>query len=224
MADEGRTALVVGATGLIGGHCVEALAADPAYRAVTVLARRPLGKSLGEKVIERVVDFDALEKSREALRVDDVYCCLGTTIKVAGSREAFRKVDHDYVLAVGKLAREEGARRFALVSSIGADASSMNFYLRVKGETERDLRALDYPTLELLRPSVLDGQRSEKRSGEAASLAVMRFVAPLMVGGLRAYRPIEGRAVAKAMVRALAKGEPGAHVRTYEEIVALAES
>lgn len=223
MAAGERVALVVGATGLIGAQCVELLSLEETYREVRVLTRRELGRPVSERVREHVVDFDQLERAPEVFSVDDVYCCLGTTMKVAGSREGFRKVDYDYVLSVAKLARANGAKRFALVSSIGADASAWNFYLRVKGEVERDVRALGFETLELLRPGILQGERREKRSGEAAGLAVMRAVAPWMVGGLRAYRPVEANTVAKAMVRALVKGEPGARVRTYDEIVGLAE-
>lgn len=219
---EPRTALLVGATGLVGRHVLDRLLAEPAYGTVTVLVRRSLGRS-DPRLAERVVDFDRLASAHAGdVRGEDVYCCLGTTIKVAGSQEAFRRVDHDYVVEAARLARANGARRFALVSSVGADAGAGNFYLRVKGETERDVGALGYETLEVFRPSFLMGERGEKRAGEAAGIAVARAVSGALFGGLRKYRPVDAGAVARAMVAALARGEPGTHVRAFDEIAALA--
>ena len=219
-----RTALLVGATGLVGGHVLDRILEDARWSRVLVLARRTAARS-HEKLAEHIVDFEALVTEPEASGlsldgVDDVFACLGTTIKVAGSQERFRRVDHDYTVAVARLARDAGARRLALVSSIGADERARNFYLRVKGETERDLRHLSYESFVIARPSVLVGERSVGRAGESAGIAVMSAVAPLMLGRLRAYRPIAARDVGVAIVEALAVDEPGVRVLTHADLVA----
>jgi uncharacterized protein YbjT (DUF2867 family) len=224
-----RTALLVGATGLIGGNVLDVLIADARWSRVVVLARRAVEQK-HEKVSEHIVDFEELADLETApsaggsraggaldgapaggafAAVDDVFACLGTTIKVAGSQERFRRVDHDYTVAVARLARAAGGRGIALVSSIGASETTSSFYLRVKGETERDVRALDYPTTVIARPSILLGKRSENRPAERAGIAVANVLAPLMLGGLRAYRPIAARDVAIAMVEALGEQDVG---------------
>ncbi len=219
--EEARTALIAGATGLVGGFVMEELLRDDLYREVRALLRRPLGRE-HPKLTEVVVDFDRLDEHPDAFRVDDVFCCLGTTIKKAGSQAAFRKVDHDYVVAVARLARAAGARRFLLVSSIGADASTSNFYLSVKGATEDAVAACGFPAFHVFRPSLLTGPRQESRPGERAGVMVSRFVAPLLIGGLRRYRPIEARTVAAAMVAAAKTEDAGRQVYTHDEITGLA--
>jgi len=147
-----RTALLVGATGLVGGHCLDLLVSQPSYGRVVALTRRSLGRanaSASSKANEVVVDFERLSEHADAVRADDVYCCLGTTRKIAGSDEAFRRVDHDYTVEVARIARQNGATRLALVSSAGADRNSRYLYPRVKGETERDVEALGYEVLEI---------------------------------------------------------------------------
>jgi uncharacterized protein YbjT (DUF2867 family) len=216
-----RRALLVGATGLVGGHCLEALLAEPTYGRVVVLTRRSLERT-NAKLEPLVVDFDRLSEHTEAMRADDVYCCLGTTLKVAGSKPAFRHVDHDYAVEVARLARSQGAKRLAFVSSVGADIHSSNFYLSVKGETERDVDTLGYEAVEIFRPSFLIGERAEHRPGESVAGAFSRGLAGALIGPLRKYRPIEASAVAAAMVRALVYGEPGHHVHTFDAIRSLA--
>ncbi|WP_394847283.1 oxidoreductase [Pendulispora brunnea] len=215
-----RTALIVGATGLVGNHCLDLLRSEPQYRRVVVLTRRTLGVA-DAKLSEELVDFDRLDEHPDAFRCDDVYCCLGTTRKIAGSNEAFRKVDHDYIVEVARLAKERGAKRFALVSSMGADVRSRNFYLRVKGETERDVEALGYDVLQIFRPSFLVGQRNVRRPSEAMVVAVTRGVSNALIGPLRKYRPIEASTVAAAMVRSLVQGEPGQRIHTFDGIQSL---
>lgn len=222
MSLQGRTALLAGATGLVGRSCLERLLAHPAYTRVVALVRRPTGMN-HDKLQELRADFDALAELASLPAVDDVFIALGTTIKAAGSRPAFYKVDHDYVVAVAELGRRAGARKLALVSSIGADAASRNFYLRVKGEAERDVSGLGYECVEILRPSLLVGERSEARTGEAVGIAVMRVVSGLMVGPMRVYRSVEARDVAAAMIAALVSdGTTGVHVRTFDDIRRLA--
>jgi uncharacterized protein YbjT (DUF2867 family) len=218
-----RTALLVGATGLVGRHCLDLLLSDPDYTRVVVLSRRPLDRS--ESTVDvRVVNFDALDGPHgpRLPALDDVYCALGTTIRAAGSREAFYRVDHDYPLTVARRAHAAGATRLALVSSIGADPGARNYYLRMKGETERDVASLGYECVEVFRPGLLLGARAHRRPREAAASVVSRTTAPLLAGRARAYRPVAAADVAAAMVAAVRRGEPGNHVRTFDDIRRLA--
>jgi uncharacterized protein YbjT (DUF2867 family) len=199
-----RRALIAGATGLVGARLLEALLADPAYTAVRALARRPL-RLAHPKLVVDVIDFERLADVAFP-RVDDVYCCLGTTIAAAGSREAFRRVDHDYPLAIARAALAARARAFLFVSAMGADPRSAVFYSRVKGELEQAVAALGYRCAIAFRPSLLAGERAESRFGERAALALLqplRFLVP------RKYRPIEAAAVARAMVEAAHRGPSG---------------
>lgn len=215
-----RTALLVGATGLVGGHVLDRLLDDARWSEVHVLARRGAGRTHA-KLVEQLVDFESLPALSP---VDDVFACLGTTIKAAGTQERFRRVDHHYTVSVARLAQQAGAQRLALVSSVGANERSGNFYLRVKGETERDVRALGWETLVLARPSFLVGERDQARAGERLGIALAGVVAPLMLGGLRRYRPIEARDVAAALVASLARSERGERILEHEDLMAFAKA
>lgn len=215
-----RCALVAGATGLVGGHVVERLAESADVDRVVVLVRKKTGKWPSAKVEEKVVDYDALDPSAFA-GVTEVYACLGTTIKKAGSQDAFRKVDHDYTLAVANAAKAAGVERFAVVSSVGASARSSNFYLRVKGETDEAIQKIGFSSLVIARPSMLVGNREESRPGEKVGIAVSKAFSFAMVGGLKKYRPIEARRVASAMIAAMGR-EPGTStVLEHDDLVTL---
>lgn len=220
-----RTALVAGASGLVGGHLLPLLLADGAYARVVTLARRELA-ARHAKLEQRVVDFGTLDAFSDIPRADDVFCCLGTTIKQAGSREAFRRVDHDYVLALARAGRRAppGARQFLLVSALGADPGSRIFYSRVKGEVEAAVRQLPYEGIQIFRPSLLLGQRPEFRLGERIGIALTRVVAPLLVGPLRRYRPIHAADVARAMVQIAKEAPRGPNVFEYDGLIAAARS
>ena len=217
---DGRSALVLGATGLVGGHCLELLLGDPAWSHVNVVARRPSGRT-HPRLAEVVADFERLEAHAEAFAVDAVFCCLGTTIRKAGSQEAFLRVDHDYPVAAARLASARGARRFLLVTALGADAGSRVFYNRVKGEVERDVSALPFEGVALLRPSLILGDRAERRTAEALAQRLAPLAAPLLVGPLRKYRAIDATAVARAMVRLAKDGFRGVRVVENDEIAAI---
>lgn len=216
-----RTALIAGASGLVGTELLEALLADPTVVRVHSLVRRPSGRS-GEALAEQVVDFANLSAAALALKVDEAYCCLGTTMQAAGSREAFRQVDLDAVVAFGRLAADAGARSFAVVSSVGADPAARSFYLRTKGEMERELRALRLPSLVILRPSLLLGERRKTRWGERAGELGLRLASPLLKGSLARYRPVHARAVARAMIAASRRSVPEVRVVESDEIPTLA--
>lgn len=195
-----KQALLAGATGLVGGHVMTRLLAHPSYSRVEILVRRAL-PIRHPKLAQRIVDFEHLHAVPD-IAADDVFCCLGTTIGKAGSQEAFRRVDHDYPLALANLAKAAGAQQFLMVSSLGADARSSVFYSRVKGETERDIAASGLPKVIFMRPSILRGERQEVRAGERVGILVGRLIAPLFLGSLRKYRPIEAAHVAAVMVYA----------------------
>jgi len=216
-----RTALLLGASGLIGGYCLELLLADPDYTQVTILVRQPLPTS-HPKLTQRIVNFDRLNEAADAFQVQDVFCCLGTTIKTAGSQEAFRKVDFNYPTESVRLALQQGATQFLLVSSLGADAKSSVFYSRTKGEVERAVAASDLCSVQIFRPSLLLGQRTEVRTGERIAETVSRAISFLLLGPLRKYRPIEARAVAAAMI-VIAKRQPtGIHIYESDRIAQIA--
>jgi uncharacterized protein YbjT (DUF2867 family) len=154
--------------------------------------------------------------------VDDVFCAFGTTIKQAGSQAAFRAVDYDLPMIAARAAKPAGARQFVLVSSIGADSKSTNFYLRTKGELERDLAEIGFTALHILRPGLLLGERREHRAGESVAQKAAPILNLFLRGALRKYRSIPAATVARAMVGAAVQGKPGTFVHTYDEMAALA--
>jgi uncharacterized protein YbjT (DUF2867 family) len=217
----GRCVAVAGGTGLVGRFAVEALLADSAWDEVVVYGRRA-PEHTHPKLRVVLGPLAEVEQRLGHLQVDDGLCCLGTTIKTAGSQAAFRAVDHEGVLAFAKVVRAQGASRFALVSSVGASAGASVFYSRVKGEAERDVASLDFRALFLLRPSILLGDRGEHRPAEAIGMALARRTGFLMVGPLSPYRGIHAADVARAAVSSLRGGEAGTSVLHYAELMAAA--
>lgn len=203
--------LIAGATGLVGRECLRLALADPAIERVVVLARKPAAQTGSPKLDWRLADFSHLELQRSAFTVDAILCALGTTIKVAGSQQRFREVDHDYPLALARLGLGGGATHFLLVSALGADATSRVFYNRVKGETERDILALDYANVTIARPSLLLGERAEFRLGERVA-QLLGFAIP------GKYRPIQARTVARALIDAARTGGSGRRVLESDEM------
>jgi len=196
-----KNALIAGATGLVGGYVLRCVLAHPSYSRVEILVRRA-SPVHDPKLTQRIVDFEHLDAGATKIAADDVFCCLGTTIRKAGSREAFRRVDYDYPLALARFASATGARKFLMVSALGADPKSSVFYNRVKGEVEQSIAATGLPETYFFRPSLLTGPRAESRPGEKIAAVVGKVIAPLLLGGLRKYRPIHADTVAGAMVYA----------------------
>ncbi|MCE3004284.1 MAG: NAD(P)H-binding protein [Xanthomonadaceae bacterium] len=191
-----RDAVIAGATGLVGAELLRLLAWDDTYTRVLALARRDLPLQ-HPRIEARPARFEALDAALAGARPGaDVFCCLGTTIRTAGSREAFRAVDHGMVVALARWAKRHRARRFLLVSALGADPASRVFYNRTKGEAERDARAEGPASVVVLRPSLLDGERAERRFGEQLSLRLARPLAGLIPA---AWRPVHARDVAAAI-------------------------
>lgn len=221
--------MVLGATGLTGAAVVERLLDRPEVDTVVAPVRRRVGPEHA-KLVQQQVDFDDLDASAELFAVDVIVCCLGTTIKKAGSQEQFRKVDYEYSLKAAQLGRQAGARAFILMSAIGASSSSTIFYNRVKGELEDAVRALGYPYLSIYHPSLLLGDRKEQRTAEALGIKLMPWLNRALLGPLEKFRGIEASTVAQAManeVCALAapaeSGQStGQHLRDYPEILRLA--
>lgn len=222
-ADSNRIALVAGANGMVGVALLRALANSGDYTRVIALTRRPLTLD-APRLVNRILRFAALENEMKGLACHDAFCCLGSTLKEAGSPAAFRAVDHDLVLSFARGAQAAGAQTLVVVSSIGADRSSRNFYLRVKGETEAALEALRFRALHLLQPSLLLGERKQWRLGETLARWTLPVLNPLLLGSYARYRAIAARSVAAAMCAAARSGRAGVLRYTYPAIQNLARN
>ena len=192
-------ALIAGATGLVGNELVSVLIKNEYYDSVHVLTRRPYNFE-HLKVINHIIDFERIDAFDPGAKIRDVYICLGTTMKKAGSRENFRKVDFGYIQAIARWAKEHGVKSLGIISSVGAAPDSRNFYLRTKGETEQELIKLDFDHLIILRPSLLMGKRQEFRLTEKISIGGMKAIQWMLIGRLRKYRAVEARLVARILV------------------------
>jgi uncharacterized protein YbjT (DUF2867 family) len=211
---EERIACIAGATGLVGTDLVDALLEDETFARVVTVARRPVARTHA-KLSQITVDFASLDPG-VLPAATDAFCTLGTTMKRAGSREAFRAVDHDAVLAFARAVKSSGTTRFYVVTALGADARSRTFYNKVKGEVEEALRTVGFESLAILRPSLLLGERAESRPGERFAIVVTSALAPLLRP--LASRPIAVGTVARAL-RAIAHAPPtGARVYLSGEL------
>lgn len=217
-----KTALLVGASGLVGRHCLQFLLDEPSYTRVTVLVRKQLCIT-HEKLVQHTINFDDLTTLGEVLAADDVFCCLGTTIKKAGTQEAFRKVDFDYPIKIAALTEHCGAAQFLLVSSLGADSHSRIFYNRVKGEMEEAIRKISFTTVHIFRPSLLLGDRTEYRAGEKAGAFIMSGLKFALAGPFKKYRAIQARDVAQAMVRTAQMNLCGINIFESQRIQEIAD-
>jgi uncharacterized protein YbjT (DUF2867 family) len=220
---EPKTALLAGASGLVGSHLLDALLDAPDFARVYAITRRPLGRE-HPRLANRIVQFDKLETQLKGFSCQAAFCCLGTTIGQARSQQAFRQVDVDLVMAFARAAKAAQAQRFVFVSSAGADPKSKYFYLRVKSEVEQALEALQFPALDILQPSQLLGLRREPRFPEILSQAFLPLLNPFLTGAREQWRAISARAVARAMVGAARSGRRGVYRYTYANIQALAQS
>lgn len=201
-----KTALVLGATGLIGDQLTHQLIESSWYDKVKVLVRTPLN---WQHPHLQEVPFDFERPNGLIAQADDIFCCLGTTMKKAGSKEAFKRVDYHYPINIAQLGLANGASQFAIVTAMGADPESSFFYNRVKGEVERDLMAMNFPTLLIFRPSLLLGNRSENRLGERLAEGVMQLLSPVIPAK---YKGIEASKVASAMLTTAQQRLTGRHV------------
>lgn len=210
-----QSALLAGATGLVGGHLLQCLLSDPTYTSIHLILRRPYPDSLPDHVTTHIHDFTDLGSFD--VHVNHVFCTLGTTIKKARSKEAFRVVDYDYVVGLGNWAAQCGAS-FSVVSSIGASPRAASFYLKTKGEMEQTLQSLSLPRLHIFRPALMHAGRVEARPGERWMGVFLDLLAPLMLGPLTRYRPIDAKDVAQAMVSRMQEADLGLQIFESEQI------
>ena len=201
-----KAAVVLGASGLIGSELVKVLKASSRYGSILLLNRRPSGE-VHPKVSERVIDFEAPDLS--GIAGDDFYCAFGTTMRKAGSRAVFQRIDCEYPTRVATLLRKQGVKRMLLVSSVGAKTGAGSFYLRTKAQLEENVIGLGFSQTVIARPSLLLGPRGEFRLGERVAAVLMKLLAPFMRGSLRRYRPVAASAVARSLVEAADSGGMG---------------
>jgi uncharacterized protein YbjT (DUF2867 family) len=221
MADaEAKVALLAGASGLVGTYALDALLDAPDIGRVFAITRRPLGRE-HPRLANRIVQFDRLEAQLKGTACHIALCCLGTTIRQAGSEQAFRQVDIEYVLAFARAAKAAQAQRFVVVSSAGADVGSRNFYLRTKGEMEHALASVGFASLDILQPGPVLGWRSQMRPLDLALRVLMPLLNPFLVGAREAYRGISAQTLAVAMIGATRSGRRGVQRYTYSDMQAL---
>ncbi|GAB6255348.1 oxidoreductase [Peribacillus sp. N1] len=217
-----KTALILGATGVVGTQLVKQLSNSKIYSEIHLLTRREM-KFTEPKCTGHVVDFDNLSQYAYLFNVTDVFICLGTTIKKAKSKEAFRKVDYDYIIEAAKMAKTSNVEKLLVITAMGANSKSKFFYSRVKGDVEGTLQRLEMNTVHIFRPSLLLGEREEFRAGEKISGLLSTFVKFVFVGPLRPYRAIEANKVAAAMYATAQTTAKGYHFYNSHEIEKLAQ-
>ena len=208
-----KKAIVAGATGLVGGFCVKELLQNDAYSQVIILVRKPLDWK-HPKLKQIVVDFDRLEKIAGQLKAQDIFSCLGTTRKKSPSQEAYRKIEFEYAFKLARITSRQKAEKFLFVSTMGADADTGAFYLKLKGEVEEAVSALPFKAVHLFRPSFITGEkgRKERRPLEALLETVLNALGFLFIGPFQKYHPIPAQTIAKAMVRAANGKLTGVHI------------
>ncbi|WP_416686269.1 hypothetical protein ABXT44_05605 [Candidatus Pseudothioglobus sp. Uisw_041] len=209
------TSIIAGSTGLIGGNVVKVLSNKK--KSAIALTRRSI-PNLPPNITEMIIDFDTFEKNGSLPSCNNVFICLGTTIKTAGSKENFRKVDIDYCLSIARKAKESGAETLSLISSIGANSSSKNFYLRTKGELEESIQSLGFSTVNIFRPSFLVGERSEKRLAEKIAINLAKIMDLFLIGTASKYRSVKAESLAKTMVLSV-DSKPGVNYFYFDDFL-----
>jgi uncharacterized protein YbjT (DUF2867 family) len=212
-----KTALIIGSTGLVGSQLLEILLESDCYETVVTFVKRDTGL-LHPKLKQHIIDFDKPESYQDFISGDDFFCTIGTTIKKAGSKEDFRKVDFDYPSQFAKMAVEKEIKQFLIISSLGADASSSNFYLKTKGEIESFLKASTIKKVSVLRPSLLLGNRNEFRMAEKIGAFFMKAFSFLLIGSLKKYKAIESTTVSKALFAIAQQNNSGFSIYESNEI------
>lgn len=222
-SNEPRVALLAGASGFVGGYVLDSLLDAPDFSRVFAVSRRPIGRE-HPRLANRIVQFDKLETQLKGTQCHVAFCCLGTTLKQAGSERAFREIDHDLVLSFARAAKAAQAQRFVVVTSVAADPRSKNFYLRVKGEVEQSLERMSFPSLDILQPGPLLGwRRNELRPLELLASALMPLVNPFFTGSRIGLRGVPARIVAAAVVGAARSGRRGVYRYTTPSLQQLAD-
>lgn len=212
-----KTALILGATGLVGGELLSLLLKDDFYSNVKAVVRKKpeVEKSKLEWI---VADFDNICQLDSRIAADHVFCCLGTTMKKAGSKRAFYQVDFLYPLEFAKLSQNKGATQFFLVSAMGANIKSSIFYNRVKGEIEVAISSVPFYGVNIFRPSLILGDRKEKRLGEKIAIILSGIISPIMIGPLKKYKPIQATAIASGMLKIAKQDLNGFYIFESDQI------
>jgi uncharacterized protein YbjT (DUF2867 family) len=222
---EGKTAVVLGATGLVGHHLMQQLLQDDYFAKIRILVRKPIDIHHPKLEIQ-VVDFED-ERDLEAKfgKGDLIFCCVGTTRKkVGGDRTAYRKVDYDIPMNTARIGIQKGYSQYVLVSAVGANAFAGNFYLQLKGSLEEDMMPFPFKSIHIFRPSMLMGKRAEFRLGERLGILFGKLLSVLMIGSLRKYKPVQAATVARAMIAAVKQVPNGVNIYEYDELMKLITS
>jgi uncharacterized protein YbjT (DUF2867 family) len=214
-------AVIVGASGLIGSSLLELLLDSTQYDEVLALVRKEL-PTHHKKLVQLVIDFDKLDEYATSVTGQAIFCCLGTTRKRTPDLAVYRKIDHNHPLQLARIAKHNGIKQYHLVSALGADAKSSNFYTKMKGETENDIQGAGLKCLQIYRPSILTGHRKESRPMERFAIKLMKVIDPLLGGGLKKYRSIPAETVARAMYNQSLKYEEGVFIHSSDKIKLLA--
>ncbi len=214
-------AVIAGASGLIGNLLLEQLLNHPNYQEVLVLARQGLNLR-HVKLKQLVVDFDRLDNYQNEINGHAFFCCLGTTRSKTPDQKIYRKIDHDYPVQLAKIGAKNSMQQFHLVSSLGADKNSSFFYTKLKGETEEDVKKVKFNSIHIYQPSLLIGNRQEKRTAEPIVTVLAKCIDPLLIGNLKKYKSINAETVAKAMVNQSLKNNSGVFTYPSDQIKKLA--
>lgn len=223
MTANSRSALLAGASGLVGTELLHVLLESPVYEHIKIFVRKPLDVK-HPKLEQVIVDYEELENYAIHFKVHDVYCCLGTTIKKAGSQEAFKKVDYEYPVRLANMASVHGVQNFLVISALGADPTSKVFYSKTKGELETQLKKLELPALHIFQPSLLLGHRQEFRFGEKTAVLLSPVFSPLLAGRLQKFKPVSARSVANAMYATAQTNELGIFTYPSDQIKKINQS
>ncbi|KQS30975.1 oxidoreductase [Dyadobacter sp. Leaf189] len=215
-----KKAILFGASGFIGSYLLEGLLNDPDYAQVTVVVRKNLNKS-HPKLKVLIGDYNTLPALRIEIVADDVFIALGTTRKNTPDEKIYYQVDHDYPVLAARIAKENGAKSVFIVSAVGSNAGSSVFYVRTKGETERDIIALDMEHTHIFRPSMIMGDRQESRPLEKSFIGLFSLINPLLIGPFKKYRGIQAKDIARSMLAAAKKTSGKVQVYEWEEMSAL---
>lgn len=218
-----RKALVLGATGFVGSYLLEDLLRDSTYGEVVAITRKPL-EIQNPKLKNIIGDFNTLASQADHLAVDDVYIALGTTKAKTPNLAQYYQIDHDYPVLAARLAKERGAKSVSIVTAIGANEKSRMFYVRTKGEVERDVISLGYHRTNIFQPSMIMGHRQEERALEKAFIGLFAVINAALIGPLTKYRGTDGKDIAHAMSRAPKSGDPRVSYYRWREMHALTRS
>jgi len=214
-------AVIAGASGLIGNLLLEHLLHHPDYDEVLVLVRKKL-MIQHQKLTQLILDFDHLDDYQSQINGHALFCCLGTTKNKTPDLKEYRKIDHDYPVQLAKIAAKNSMKQYHLVSSLGADKSSSIFYTKLKGETEEDIKQNKVDGIYIYQPSMLIGNRQEKRFAERLAMRLFKWIDPLLIGKLKKYRSIKADTVAKAMLNQSLKNNSGIFTYPSDQIKKLA--